>query len=336
MTEASRDGNQAKELNNLSFSKALRTVVSEISATKMILDIEMENLVKLITTQSKEFTDFMSLYSVEEKDGDSPQKFRLDIMNIHRFSELVERLHLTVLSPAIMSNAMFVSLLYRWDSYFCDILRIIYQVKPEAIDSSDKSISFSTLSRFSSIQDARDYIVNAEIESLMRESHEKHLTYIENKIGVTIPKDNRLSKAFFEICERRNLIVHTNGLVSNQYINVCSKHDIIHQFSVGEKIDIDRKYISESSDNLTEFSIALGYSVWHKIRKSEQKERDSEFISLTYGFIRNERYILTQRLIEKFLEDKRNVGSEATRKMCIINLAQSYKWSGDSVKAAEV
>ena len=46
-------------------------------------------------------------------------------------------------------------------------------------------------------------------------------------------------KDFIEISERRNLFVHTGGIVSEQYIEVCKKYGCIIENKVGDNLDVD-------------------------------------------------------------------------------------------------
>jgi hypothetical protein len=84
----------------------------------------------------------------------------------------------------------------------------------------------SELNEFESLQTARQYVIDAEIESVIRDSHADHFKYIEKAINITLKPREEAWRIFLELMERRNLLAHTGGIISRSYLSNCAKYRI--------------------------------------------------------------------------------------------------------------
>ena len=343
------DHNKDEELKNKkperSFISAINNIVNEISAIRITLDNAMDSSVSYLEIKSKEFSSFVKENSSETIKNEEKKtvSYKMEAINAHKLSELIDGFSISVLAPEILANAMFVSLISRWEAYFIEVLRLIYSIKPEVIDSSDRSISFAQLASFSSMEEARESIIQTEVESIMRDSHTRHFDtlnkYLKKSAEERSIKDVTEWKSFIEITERRNIIVHADGVYSKQYLEVCKQNSIdVSSIKLGDRAAISKTYMHMSCDTLTGLAIKLGHYIWRKYKTTEKdrKDQDGHFIRASYALIRDGRYRVAENVIEQFLADPKNKKVELTRKTCFINLAQACKWAGNDKKCAEV
>jgi len=94
------------------------------------------------------------------------------------------------------------------------------------LSSSERSISYKDLTEIGSVEAAREQIIEKEVESVLRDSHSQQIDWLEKKLDIPLRKDLRIWPEFIELCERRNLLLHADGLVSSQYLAVCKRHDV--------------------------------------------------------------------------------------------------------------
>src|SRR5258708_31026829 len=89
-------------------------------------------------------------------------------------------------------------------------------------------------------------MVEKEIDALLRESHANQLDWLEKKFNIVLRKDLPAWPVFIELTERRNLFVHTNGVVSRQYLEVCRNHSCqLHEgIRNGESLTLTLDYMS--------------------------------------------------------------------------------------------
>ena len=80
------------------------------------------------------------------------------------------------------------------------------------------------LSKFASIDAAREYVLEKEVEPSFDQATLSNLSGWRIHFKLPLTKDLEIWPAFMEITERRNLFVHTDGMVSSQYMTVCKLH----------------------------------------------------------------------------------------------------------------
>ena len=129
-------------------------------------------------------------------------------------------------SERIVARNFIVSILSQFDTYIGQLMKCVYRIKPDLIENSERQLSYAQLRNFSKIEDARNYIIEKEIETLLRESHSEQFRWFEKKLNIKLTQDLPIWKDFIELTQRRNLFVHNDGKVSSQYLNVCKKHGV--------------------------------------------------------------------------------------------------------------
>jgi hypothetical protein len=141
-----------------------------------------------------------------------------------KFRRLEGRYQKARLAQQLVPRTFLVSLVSQFDAFLGRLIKQLFNMKPEALDSSASTLTFSQLTRFGSIENATEYIIDKEIESVLRKSHAEQFDWLENKFGLTLRAGLDVWPTFVEVTERRNLFVHSNGIVSHQYLEVCRRH----------------------------------------------------------------------------------------------------------------
>jgi hypothetical protein len=141
-------------------------------------------------------------------------EFELYRLNIDHISAISRRLEIAnaVGSGVIRIPELFLmGLISAYDQFLSQLVKCVFFVRPAILSSSERNISFKDLMEIGSVEAARDRIIEKEVESVLRESHSRQIEWLERKLDVTLRKDLKIWSEFIEICERRNLISHTNG-----------------------------------------------------------------------------------------------------------------------------
>lgn len=108
-----------------------------------------------------------------------------------------------------------MSLISQFDAYFGNIIKTIYYKKPEILSTSEKSIKYSEIIKINSIDELKEYIIEQEIEAVLRKSHNDQFKWLENKLNMKLRQGLNCWPTFIESTERRNLFVHCDGCVSS-------------------------------------------------------------------------------------------------------------------------
>lgn len=222
-----------------------------------------------------------------------------------------------------------VSLVSIYDAFLGRTIRTIFEVCPELLSASDRTLTLSELSVFSSIEDARSHMIDEEVQSLLRKSHSDQFSWFESKLGITLRKELDSWSSFVEVTERRNLFVHADGDTSKQYLQVCGRLMPDDKLpSLGERLQVTPDYFDDACDCFSEIVVKLSQVLWRKLggNSSEILEKaDSALIETTYHLLLSRDYKPAEKIL-KFGTKKpvklASVRNEITLK---INLAISLK-----------
>lgn len=233
-------------------------------------------------------------------------------------------------SRVLLPRSLLVSLISQYDAYLGRILRTIFIRKPEILNGSEKKFSFDMLSEFASIDAAREYLLEKEVETILRSSHAEQFKWMEKAFDVPLTKGLDNWPSFMEITERRNLFVHTDGVVSSQYMSVCNLHKCTLDESTkeGERLNVPQGYFSTAHKCIYEIGVKLGHVLWRKLFPEEREEADDNYNRLTYDLIDNGKFDLAIRLLDFGCNQFKKFSNESNQLIMTVNRAQAYKWNG--------
>ena len=261
---------------------------------------------------------------------DEKKKYMIPSRHIIEHNRLTDSLHSLDVAINTLPRTSLISLSSQFDVYLSGILKNLYLVRPDIINSSDKKMDFSEVLTYGSIDELREYLIEKEIESVLRKSRDEQFSYLENKTGEKFKKFDSYSK-FIEISERRNLFVHTDGYISSQYINVCKLHGVqlTEECIIGNQLGIDIKYFSEATNCFIETGVKIAYVLWKKVCKDISDVPDGLINDVCFDLILRKNYVLAINLLEFAISW---LGPKEPRTLLKMkfNLAQSYKWSNSS------
>jgi hypothetical protein len=187
----------------------------------------------------------------------------------------------------LLFRSLVNTMLSQYDAYIGGLIRTMFISKPELLNSSDKNLLFSELTKFESIDEARAFIIEKEVESVLRESHIKQFKWLENKLCITLRKDLPSFSDFIEITERRNLFVHCNGVVSRQYLDVCKENGVknINEVQLVQKLNADPAYFNKCYMVLLEIGVKLGQVIWRKLLPEDIQNADNHLNNVCYQLL---------------------------------------------------
>lgn len=172
-----------------------------------------------------------------------------------------------------------VNCLQIFEEYFSDILKILISRKPEAY-FYDKTIRYSSLIN-KNIEDLTNELINQEVDKLMY------------AVSETIGKANQTHKlklerhqdvwnAYIELDLRRNIIVHNEGKVNQQYLAGLPEKYTKQQ--EGAQVICDDIYVIQSIESLIKFAYLLYYLI------SDGEDELSFLDSTAFDFLNSEKW----------------------------------------------
>ncbi len=269
-------------------------------------------------------------------------KYTTAEISISKFNHIEKHLKIIrQLSQAhpLIKGVLLLGLVSICDEITSRLLSYALNKDPRLILNSEKTISMEDLYNSVSKDEILQKYIDKKIEKILRQSHSEQFHDFSNFLSFNATQFDNYS-SYLEICERRNLFAHNGGIVNDLYIRKCKEYGIdVSNIDTGSQIKINRKYFNESIDTIEEVCTKLVQSFWRKFSPEELNKADIALNARAVDLISEKRSDLATNLIDfalSGLPKQMRHRDDHTRRMLIINLANSYRASGNSNKAAEI
>ncbi len=325
------------------FTEALHKFLIEINGLSDSLPIIMKSLYDARHKTNQNIDKFVQDNKgvIKEIENNKHRKvfiYGVKAENVYGFETLLRQNTNFIAASSITPRGFLVTIVSQFDAFMGRLIKAMYYTKPDMLNSSAKSFTFANLIELGSMEAARDYILEKEVESVLRESHAEHFEWLEKKLEITLRnRDLAIWSDFIELTERRNLFVHTDGEVSSQYISVCEKNGVSIEKDciVGKKLGVTQEYFQRACEILFELATKLTHTVWRKLNISELSEADKSLNAVCYDLLKEEKYELAKKILSFALAQKKH-NSQMDKLIFTINIAIAYKWGGEAEKAVKI
>lgn len=149
---------KGKELHN-----NLHHLLSHLASIKDTLPMVMLQLQPHQKKAKKDFQDFFKnkVQEIEDEDGEKSISVKYEDAKV--FDQLSKNALISNLASKILPESLFVSLISQYDAFTNSLLKILFEIRPEYINNSERELTFSQLIEFDSIDKAREYIIEKEV-----------------------------------------------------------------------------------------------------------------------------------------------------------------------------
>lgn len=288
-----------------------------------------KDLVKQLEETSKAYEDYINNDKVVVEND--------RIANNNReYNRLKKRKERAERALELIPSSYIVSLVAMFDIFIAGLVRCVYSINPKLLKDSDRMFTFLELEEFDSISSVQQVIIDEKIDALLRDSHIKQFDWLAKAFGINTLQKFEEWGDFIELTERRNLFVHSNGIVSKQYLKICSKYSALDvNIKEGDKLSVDDDYFAKSYNVLYVVAFMLSQTllnaVYLKKYAGTESGIDKFFINQVFELICDSNFKVAIRMSEFVLQPV--FRHKAWDKAFIaLNLAQAYKWKGDEQK----
>lgn len=314
--------------------KNLQSFLRHIDAIRDTLPMTMLLIRPYNKKANDNFSKFLSENVEEIEDDNGKKRLLVKADESKKFETLERNASTSALASKIIPESLFVSLISQYDAFLTRLLRAIYEIKPDVLNGSERNLTFSQLVEMETVENARDYIIDKEIDTVLRKSHSEQFYYLEKLLGMKLREKLPIWQTFIEITERRNLLVHCDGVVSNQYVKNCKEHKCqIEKIKVGQRLGIEPKYFTNAYKCLYEIATKLTHTIWRKLLISDLKDADRELNDVCFHLLNTNSYELADILLE-FGSDQKRHFNDSLKNVFIINGSLS-KYLQDKKKEAK-
>ena len=190
----------------------------------------------------------------------------------------------------IMDNCL-VSLISLSEDYLKALFTCLFRQFPKEINAEAKQFSLNDFSRFGSLQEAKEWLIGKKVDELMRGSFED---WIKTLKSFNIQNDFFMAsrEKIEEVFQRRNVIVHHQGKVSEAYNKRVGKS---FRKEIGTDLVVDSEYMEAAGCLLVSFFIQVGLGVWSRCEK-ESAERFETIVKIIESLSVAKRWNMVQNI----------------------------------------
>lgn len=262
-----------------------------------------------------------------------PDNSSAAVRELRKLMREIER-HNNSSPVATLEKSLFVSLFASFDKFVGDLVIAIYSSTPLLYKNINREISLSEVLKFDSMESLKQFMLDKEVETLRRKSYIEQFKELENKFSITLTKFDKWPD-FVECSQRRNLFTHCDGIISKQYIDICTEHNVKFEEKpiIGQQLYLGGKYFFNACRIVTDVAVMLGHTLWRKTNPEDIKEADSHLNSLIFDFLHMENWKKAISL-SKFALNLPKHSEEQMVRMFHVNYAIALKSIGQA-KAAK-
>lgn len=305
------------------FQTNLKEFLIQIDAIK---DTLQQTIILIHPFNKQSFDDFVIFLkdNVKEIEDDNGKKrFLIDAEKSKVFETLERNASISELASKIIIESLFVSLISHYDAFLSKLLRNIYEIQPEVLNGSERNLTFTQLIEMQTIESAREHIIDKEIDAIIRKSHSEQFDYLEKLLSIKLREKLPIWQTFIEITERRSLLVHCDGIVSNQYLKNCDEHNCnIEKIQIGDRLGIEIDYFIEAYACLYEMATKLTHTLWRKLLITDLENADKELNDICYHLIDTKSFKIADILLEFACNQKKHF-DDLYKNVFIVNAALS-------------
>jgi len=201
-------------------------------------------------------------YSVPFAGESEDQKILLSFV-LHVANRLGDR-------AQIVSRAFLIAAESSFEVLFGQVARAIYVKNPSALPKSDYSFTLEELSTYHSIDDARDFLITHRTEALLRESPDEWNKWLKRTINIELDKLIGDWPSTREMFIRRNILVHTEGRVTERYLRELTRvGGDSAGLRVGQSLLPSPEYLRSALQRLIALEMLLVFRVRSRLEKGE-------------------------------------------------------------------
>lgn len=219
----------------------------------------------------------------EDESQEKSVRIRIEYDDIETLTSTLRKLNR---AESLFAKQSIVSFVSRFDEFLGAFLEIALAQNPDWLRSSEKTITYKELIDLKSLDTAIKGVISKEVENLLRGSHEEQIAYIDEKLKLGIREHFPNLPCFLEVAERRNLFVHTGGLVSSQYMERCRAFKFsTNNINEGEELEVTEDYFENAFSIFFEIGLRIGQAAFRRLFPDEVSTADTALNKLAIKFL---------------------------------------------------
>lgn len=144
------------------------------------------------------------------------------MQSIEGILDVIKDIKKSVYQVDLLLKSALMALTSTLEWFLSKIFHIYFERLPDSIGIKEKYFSLDDLKKFKTVKDARTYLIESEVEKILRQSLEEWLKIFKERFKLTASYLTENQEKLVEIFQRRNIIVHNGGIVNSIYLSKVS------------------------------------------------------------------------------------------------------------------
>lgn len=270
-------------------------------------------------------------FTEEETENGKKFEIKLDEEGQKKFSSAMEKLSKNQARKSSLHQSSLVTIISYVEWFLAQLIHKHYDAHPSSIGLKDKQLSLNDLYEIGSVEDAKKFLIDTKVESVLRGSFNDWISFLKEKMALSMSYLKEYENVLVEACQRRNLYVHNGGIVNSIYLKNCTFQDN-KQPDIDDRLLCDSEYIESILTGFEKTFLLIAAELWKK-NEPENEARFNILNELSYEHIRSERYEIGSAIAYFLCGDKGQ--KESNRMTAQINYWQAKKWNGEFATVKE-
>jgi hypothetical protein len=198
----------------------------------------------------------------------------------------------------MVAQSLLVSVISAFGILMGSIAREAFKVNKTALEKSDFEFTLEELSKYDSIQEARNELVNRRVEALLGGGIDDWSIWCKRVLQLDLPALSSDWPKVREIFARRNIIVHNAGRVNHRYLSASQNAGVSlpSGIKVGDTLETGAAYIDDSVQRILALGLCLVYSTRRKLYPKESHAAAAWLVRRQETMVYDEMWMATHEI----------------------------------------
>ena len=184
----------------------------------------------------------------------------------------------------LLNRSILMSLISYFEVLIADLTYAFYRIAPDAALTEDRTLSASELKKFSTIDAALQSVISDVVDDLLRGSVTDWHRFFSTRMKIDMQLLTPDWAQWNEYFQRRHLIVHTGGRVTERYLSNVDWVRLEPRMtkpSLSSKLKVDEVYIEHALNAFEITGLLLCQEAWRKLVLGDSEGRYSALTGLS-------------------------------------------------------
>lgn len=189
-------------------------------------------------------------------------------------------------------RTQFVNLITEFELLLSKIAKAYYLGFEGSLDKKEVKIRLEEIKKFANISEIKEHLVESEIFKLTSGGIDEWREFLKEKFGIEFEKVTPDWESFKKYFYQRNLFIHNDGIINEDYIRKSGRTDI----KLGDQISINRKDLGVCLENFLIVGSTIVLMAWNKLSPKEKPHISESINDLGYHALMSNHWEFSERL----------------------------------------